>query len=98
MRCNQCLFYSFGPDEGEGECHRYPPLQAPNSVQYWPRVRCGDWCGEGKEDRELIALRSELEELLDDTLLDQHFAAYGADHLHVVVYETSKRIAELENR
>lgn len=98
MRCDQCVFYSFGPDEGEGTCHRYPPLQAPDSVQYWPRVRCDDWCGEGKEDRELMALRTHLAELVDETLIDAHIAAYGVDQLHVAVYETSKRIAELESR
>ena len=98
MRCDQCLFYSFGPDEGEGGCHRFPPLQAPDSAPYWPRVRSSDWCGEGKKDRDLVALRSFLADLTDETLIDEHVAAYGMDQLHVLVYDTSKRIAELESR
>ena len=53
-KCDNCVFWTRRSrralyDGGNGECHFYPPVPAPNRFSgevLWPMTSSSDWCGE----------------------------------------------------
>ena len=56
--CKNCIYFnSNNDDNGDGECHRYPPTvtngEDRDGICSWftfPEVDSYDWCGEYKEE------------------------------------------------
>lgn len=44
--CSSCRFSQTDGTSDGWFCHRYPPVQRPDAIWFWPRVTDAGWCGE----------------------------------------------------
>ena len=60
VRCENCVFFAFFPDDKYPSCLRYPPsnlVQRENARQWtYPYTSNGGWCGEFRPKDNLTAV------------------------------------------